>query len=191
MKLLTNFESRQSTTKQRKTILLWLIYNQVMGPILGLLQQTFSIKSPFVMQLYTMLCTLGYSAFSISGFVVVGNMVLCSSPVTEDVPPRRDRSSHGVPPSVTGLVHSRSVPLHPTSVTGLVHSPSVHLVNALHAYMPTHVGALSWPYSAQRNCLHSDQRNYVHSAQRNCVHSDQGNCVHSDQRNFVHSAQRK
>jgi len=40
----------------------------------------------------------------------------CSSPVTEDVPPRRDRSIHGVPPSVTGLVLSRSVPLHPTSV---------------------------------------------------------------------------
>ena len=50
----------------------------------------------------------------------------CSSPVTEDVPPRRDRSSHGVPPSVTGLVHPRSVPLHPTSVTWLVHSRSIH-----------------------------------------------------------------
>jgi hypothetical protein len=50
----------------------------------------------------------------------------CSSPVTEDVPPRRDRSIHGVPPSVAGLVHSRSVPLHPTSVTGLVHSQSIH-----------------------------------------------------------------
>jgi hypothetical protein len=50
----------------------------------------------------------------------------CSSPVTEDVPPRRDRSIHGVPPSVAGLVHSRSVPLHPTSVTGLVHSRSIH-----------------------------------------------------------------
>jgi hypothetical protein len=53
---------------------------------------------------------------------------LCSSPVTEDVPPRRDRSIHGVPPSVAGLVHSRSVPLHPTSVTGLVHSRSVYSV---------------------------------------------------------------
>jgi hypothetical protein len=52
--------------------------------------------------------------------------VCCSSPVTEDVPPRRDRSIHGVPPSVSGLVHSRSVPLHPTSVTGLVHSRSIH-----------------------------------------------------------------
>jgi hypothetical protein len=51
---------------------------------------------------------------------------LCSSPVAEDVPPRRDRSIHGVPPSVPGLVHSRSIPLHPTSVNGLVHSLSVH-----------------------------------------------------------------
>ena len=51
---------------------------------------------------------------------------ICSSPVTEDVPPRRDQSIHGVPPSVTGLVYSRSVPLHPTSVTGLVHSWSIH-----------------------------------------------------------------
>jgi hypothetical protein len=25
-------------------------------------------------------------------------IVICSSPVTEDVPPRRDRSIHGVPP---------------------------------------------------------------------------------------------
>jgi hypothetical protein len=60
---------------------------------------------------------------------------LCSSPVMEDVPPRRDQSIHGVPPSVTGLGHSRSVPLHPTSVNGLVHSPSVDSVNALHAYI--------------------------------------------------------
>jgi hypothetical protein len=52
--------------------------------------------------------------------------IICSSPVTEEVPPRRDRSSHGALPSVTGLVHSRSVPLHPTSVTGLVHSRSIH-----------------------------------------------------------------
>jgi hypothetical protein len=58
----------------------------------------------------------------------------CSSPVTEDVPPRRDRSIHGVPPSVSGLVHSRSIPLYPTSVNGLVHSPSVHSVNTLHTY---------------------------------------------------------
>jgi len=59
--------------------------------------------------------------------------ILCSSPVTEDVPPRRDRSIHGVPPSVTGLVHSRSVPLHPTSVTGLVHSRSIHTKCYLHS----------------------------------------------------------
>jgi len=108
---------------------------------------------------------------------------ICSSPVKEDGPPRRDRSSHGVPPSVTGLVHSRSIPLHPTSVTGLVHSPSVHLVNALHPYMPTHVGALSWPYSAQRNYVCSDQHNCVHSNERNYVHSAERNSLHSDQRN--------
>jgi len=51
---------------------------------------------------------------------------ICSSPVTEDVPPRRDRSSHGLPPSVTGLVQSWSIPLHPTSVTGLVHLRCKH-----------------------------------------------------------------
>jgi len=34
---------------------------------------------------------------------------LCSSPFTEAVPPRRVRSIRGVPPSVNGLVHSRSV----------------------------------------------------------------------------------
>jgi hypothetical protein len=50
---------------------------------------------------------------------------------------------------VTGLVLSRSVPLHPTSVNGPVHSRSVHSVNALHAYMPTHVCVLSWPYPAE------------------------------------------
>jgi len=61
-------------------------------------------------------------------------IIYCSSPVTEDVPTRRDRSIHGVPPSVTGLVHSRSIPLHPTSVNGLVHSPSVHSVNTVHTY---------------------------------------------------------
>ena len=81
--------------------------------------------------------------------VSVNYRIICSSPVTEDVPPRRDRSIHGVPPSVTGLVHSRSVPLHPTSVNGPVHSRSVHSVNALHAYMPTHVCVLSWPYPAE------------------------------------------
>jgi len=60
--------------------------------------------------------------------------ILCSSPVTEDVPPRRDRSIHGVPPSVIGLVHSRSISLHPTSVNGLVYSPSVYSVNTPHTY---------------------------------------------------------
>jgi hypothetical protein len=49
-------------------------------------------------------------------FVQLSLGIYCSSPVTEDVPPRRDRSIHGVPPSVAGLVLSRSVPLHPTSV---------------------------------------------------------------------------
>jgi hypothetical protein len=89
---------------------------------------------------------------------------LCSSPVTEDVPPRRDRSSHGVPPSVTGLVHSRSVPLHPTSVNGLVHSPSVHSVNALHSYMPTHVCTHSWPYPAEFN-----HRNRIQPSTTTCI----------------------
>ena len=82
--------------------------------------------------------------------------IMCSSPVTEGVSPRRDWSIHGVPPSVTGLLHSRSVPLHPISVNGLVYSFSVHSVNALHAYMPTHVCALRWPYPAefnQCNCI--------------------------------------
>jgi hypothetical protein len=92
--------------------------------------------------------------------------VLCSSPVTEDVPPRRDWSTHGVPPSVTGLVHSRSVPLHPTSVNGLVHSLSVHSVNALHAYMPTHVCALRWPYPAEFNQCHSRHSAHIANLDR-------------------------
>ena len=50
----------------------------------------------------------------------------CSSPVTEDVPPRRDRSIHGVTPPVSGLVHSWSVHLCSTCVTGLVHLRSIH-----------------------------------------------------------------
>ena len=98
------------------------------------------------------------------------SLVCCSSPVTEDVPPRRDRFIHGVPPSVTGLVLSQSVPLHPTSVNGPVHPRSVHSVNTLYAYMLTHVCVLSWPYPAefnQRNYVLSAQRNYVPSAHRN------------------------
>jgi len=51
-----------------------------------------------------------------SSVLDIASCIVCSSPVTEDVPPRRDRSIHGVPPSVTGLVLSQSVPLHPTSV---------------------------------------------------------------------------
>ena len=73
----------------------------------------------------------------------------CSSPVTEDVPPLSDQSTHGVPPSMTGPVLSRSVPLHPTSVNGPVHSWSVHSVNPRHANMPTHVCILSWTYPAE------------------------------------------
>jgi len=58
----------------------------------------------------------------------------CSSPVTENVPLRRDRFIHRVPPSVTGLVRSWRMPLHPSSVNGPVHSPSIHLVNSPHTY---------------------------------------------------------
>jgi hypothetical protein len=60
--------------------------------------------------------TLLYIAAELGKKNVAKFFVDCSSPVTEDVPPRRDRSMHGVPPSVTGLVVSWSVPLHPTSV---------------------------------------------------------------------------
>jgi hypothetical protein len=48
----------------------------------------------------------------------------CSSPATEDVPPQGDQSIDGEPPTVTGLVHSQSVPLYPTSAAGMVHSRS-------------------------------------------------------------------
>jgi len=61
-----------------------------------------------------------YGIFSCYLALCLG-IITCSSPVTEDVPPRRDWSIHGVPPSVTGLVLSRSVPLYPTSVNGPVH----------------------------------------------------------------------
>lgn len=36
---------------------------------------------------------------------------LCSTPFKEAVLPRTDRSIHGVPPSVNGLVHLWSVPI--------------------------------------------------------------------------------
>jgi hypothetical protein len=49
----------------------------------------------------------------------LSNKIFWSCPVTEDVPPRRDQSIHRVPPSVTGLVHLRNIPLHLTSVNFL------------------------------------------------------------------------
>jgi hypothetical protein len=49
----------------------------------------------------------------------VYTVIVCSSPVMEDVPQWRDRSIHGVPPSVTELVHLQNIPLHPTSVNTL------------------------------------------------------------------------
>jgi len=36
-------------------------------------------------------------------------LILCSSPFTEDVTPRSDRSVHGVPPSGNGLVTLQNV----------------------------------------------------------------------------------
>jgi len=75
-----------------------------------------------------------------------------------------------VPPSVTGPVHSRSVPLHPTSVDGLAHSRSLHSVNALHAYMPTQVCALRWPYPAEFN-------------QCNCIQLSATTCIQPTSRN--------
>jgi hypothetical protein len=73
----------------------------------------------------------------------------CSSPFTEAVPPRRDRSIRGVPPSVNGLVHSLSVP-HLREWTGSF-AECTHFVNALHAYMRTHVCTLGWPYPVEFN----------------------------------------
>jgi hypothetical protein len=69
----------------------------------------------------TPVLVIGYSSYSEGQLECPPSVIYCSSPVMEDVPPRRDRSIRGVPPSVTGLVHSRSVPLHPTSVKGLVY----------------------------------------------------------------------
>ena len=73
----------------------------------------------------------------------------CSSPFTEAVPPRRDWSIRGVPPSVNGLVHSLSVP-HLREWTGSF-AECTHFVNALHAYMRTHVCTLGWPYPVEFN----------------------------------------
>ena len=108
----------------------------------------------------------------------------CSSAVMEDVPPRSDRSIHGMPPSVKGQVFSRSVHLHPTSVNGPVHFRSVRSVNCLDAYMTTDVYVLSWPYPAEfthLNQLHSAQLNYLNSAQRNYIYSAKRNYVPSAQ----------
>jgi len=71
---------------------------------------------------------------------------LCSSPFTEAVPPQRDRSIRGVPPSVNGLVHSLSVP-HLREWTGSF-AECTHLVNALHACMRTHVCTRMYAHSA-------------------------------------------
>ena len=76
-------------------------------------------------------------------------LVSCSSPFTEAVPPRRDRSIRGVPPSVNGLVHSLSVP-HLREWTGSF-AECTHFVNALHACMRTHVCTLGWPYPVEFN----------------------------------------
>ena len=86
-----------------------------------------------------------------------GSGVSCSSPVTEDVPPRRDWSIQRVPPSVTGLVHSRSIFLHPTSV------------NTLHTY--AHTCMLHSAGHIQLNLInelafspHSETRRYFESS---------------------------
>jgi hypothetical protein len=73
----------------------------------------------------------------------------CSSPFTEAVPLRRDRSIRGVPPSVNGLVHSLSVP-HLGEWTGSF-TECTHFVNTLHSYMRTHVCTLGWPYPVEFN----------------------------------------
>jgi len=57
--------------------------------------------------------------------------VWCSSPFTEAVPPGRDRSIRGVPPSVNGLVHSRSV--H----TLLMHC--MHICARMYAHLAGHI----------------------------------------------------
>jgi len=63
--------------------------------------------------------------------------MICSSLFTDAVPPRRDRSIHGVPLSVNGLVHSLSVH-HLRGWTGSF-AECTHFSNTLHAYIRTHV----------------------------------------------------
>ena len=83
------------------------------------------------------------------GDLQVARDTTCSSPFTEAVPPRRDRSIRGVPPSVNGLVHSLSVP-HLREWTSSF-AECTHFVIALHAYMRTHVCTLGWPYPVEFN----------------------------------------
>jgi len=72
--------------------------------------------------------------------------MICSSLFTEAVPPRRDRSIHGVPLSVYGLVHSLSVP-HLRGWTGSF-AECTHFVNAFH-YIYARMYAHTVTYSAQ------------------------------------------
>ena len=63
------------------------------------------------------------------------------------------QSSHGGCPSAERLVRSRSPTLRDWTGSFAECTPAPHLrvhsVNALHAYMPTDVCVLSWPYPAE------------------------------------------
>jgi hypothetical protein len=76
MKLMTNFESRQSTKNQRQWILMSLSQGQCWGPYLWFRLQTLHGEYPLRRRLVLIAMELSYAAGSIGGFVVVGDMLL-------------------------------------------------------------------------------------------------------------------
>jgi hypothetical protein len=76
MKLMTNFESRQSTKNQRNWILMSLVQGQCWGPFLWLRLQMLHGEYPLRRRLVLITLELSYSASSIGGFLVVKDMIL-------------------------------------------------------------------------------------------------------------------
>ena len=80
MKLLTNFENRQSTRSQRVWVLVWLGCGQLFGSLMGL-EGDFDKKQkqmdgPVFYHFNIFRSVLLYSVPSIGVFVVVGKMIL-------------------------------------------------------------------------------------------------------------------
>jgi hypothetical protein len=76
MKLLTDFENRQSTRSQRVWVLVWLVLGQLNAPSLVFDHQNMEKQGPVSYPFFTFGMVLLYSVPSIGVFVVVGKMIL-------------------------------------------------------------------------------------------------------------------